>query len=836
MRCKKNIVWSLALALCAVLFASPALADTVRIGVLANNGKELCLRQWQPTADYLSEKIAGHVFQIVPLSFAEIEPALAQGQVEFVTANPSVHIGLEIKYRVSPVATMRRPRFASGQAVFGGVIFTRAGRDDIKTLEDIRGKRFAAVDESSLGGFLIARGVLKKIGLDPYRDFSSLIFTGTHRAAVQAVLAGEADAATARTDTLEAMAGEGLLDLRDVRVFPVPPTTREEAIFPFLLSSPLYPEWPMAKTEGAGDALARAVAAALFVMPAESPAAQAADIAGWTVPLSYQEVANLLRELRAGPFKDYGRVSLAEAARQHADAVVLTAVLFAVLAVAAVLLLRFNRNLRRYRRRLEDELAERRRVEQSLRETEKSKRDLIEYAPIGIFQSSLQGRYLMANGRLAQMYGYDSARDLIDSVRDINAQIYVDQDDHETIRKALEKGVVDRMEVRRRRKDGSLIWVSLSMRVVRDEAGNVLHYEGFARDVTRRRQVEEALWESEERYRTFFANGEAIILMIDPAGWAIVDANQAAMEFYGYGLERLRGMSFLDLTALPEEDLLAALAKTAAFEKGHYFFPHRLAGGDIRDVEVFTGPVHYKGRNLLMTTIHDITELRRLEQIKRDVELIVSHDLKSPLTGLINIPQMLMEEDNITPQQRDMLALVAAAGQKMLRQINSALELHKIESGTYRLKAQACDPAALVREYVDLMAAGARPGAERIRIREQAAGEGAPALQTDKLMLDIILMNLLRNAQEASDPNAPVFVDLSREAGSYVIAVSNSRPVPAEIRERFFEKYATAGKKGGTGLGTYSAAIMTRALGGTITMQTSEEAGTTVTVRLPLGG
>jgi PAS domain S-box-containing protein len=350
-------------------------------------------------------------------------------------------------------------------------------------------------------------------------------------------------------------------------------------------------------------------------------------------------------------------------------------------------------------------------------------------------------------------------------------------------------------------------------------------------------QLDEArrkITESEERYRSFFTSVEAIKLIIEPASGAIKDANPAAVEFYGYGLEQLRGMSICDLNVMPRQECLAELAETLGREKGHGFFRHRLAGGDIREVEVYTSLVHFKGSSLAMHSIHDVTELRRLEQIKEDVERIVRHDLKSPLTGLINIPQMLMDDENLTAQQREMLGLVAASGQKMLRQINSALELHKIESGTYRPLAQECDPAGLIRENVHLMSLGMRLDPGVIVIREQAAGVGAErTLRTDKLLLDIILMNLLRNALEASDAGAQVFVDISGDGGECVIAISNSLPVPVEIREKFFEKYATAGKRGGTGLGTYSAAIMTRALGGTISMRTADDVGTTVTVRIP---
>ncbi len=135
-----------------------------------------------------------------------------------------------------------------------------------------------------------------------------------------------------------------------------------------------------------------------------------------------------------------------------------------------------------------------RRVEmwtRKLQESEERYRGLVEYAPIGIFQSTPQGRYISVNTRLVEMYGYDSEQDLLENVHDIGTQMYVDLSEREEIKGALEKGIVDCKEIRRRRKDGSVIWVSLSMRAVRDRNGDILHYEGFSRDITIRKLDEE---------------------------------------------------------------------------------------------------------------------------------------------------------------------------------------------------------------------------------------------------------------------------------------------------------------------------------------------------------
>lgn len=122
-----------------------------------------------------------------------------------------------------------------------------------------------------------------------------------------------------------------------------------------------------------------------------------------------------------------------------------------------------------------------------------------------------------------------------------------------------------------------------------------------------------ALAESETRYRSMFEDSHAPMLIIDPANQAIVDANVAAGRFYGWSREELRRMSITQINDLPLDHLLGALGRARSHPPDHFFFPHRLADGSIREVEVFTGPVVMAGRQLLYSIIHDVTQRRRAE-------------------------------------------------------------------------------------------------------------------------------------------------------------------------------------------------------------------------------
>ncbi|MBF0538831.1 MAG: PhnD/SsuA/transferrin family substrate-binding protein [Nitrospirae bacterium] len=278
---------------------------------------------------------------------------------------PSIYVEMDVKYCISRIATMQDLSFSGkGYTVFGGVIFTRADRSDINDISDLRGKRFMGVNETSLGGWRAAWGEIKRHGIDPEKDFASLYFINNHVDVVYAVRNGKVDAATVRTDTLERMAARQEIDIREFKVIPYKgkkgPEYRD---FPFLLSTPLYPEWPIAKLIHTPNAVAKMVASALLDMPKDSPAAKAANIEGWTIPLNYEPVDDLLRYLRVGPYEDYGQVTWGDILREHWKMITAIAAFTLCMFFFSVYISRLNVLLNTSRRHLTHELAHRKKTE-----------------------------------------------------------------------------------------------------------------------------------------------------------------------------------------------------------------------------------------------------------------------------------------------------------------------------------------------------------------------------------------------------------------------------------------------------------------------------------------
>ncbi len=158
----------------------------------------------------------------------------------------------------------------------------------------------------------------------------------------------------------------------------------------------------------------------------------------------------------------------------------------------------------------------RKQIDEALRAAEEDYRAIFEQAPFGIFQSTPEGRFLKVNQSLARIYGYDSPEEVVETVHDIAKQIFVDPDDRREFTRLLEEqGQVVDFESLEKRKDGSRIWTSNNARVVKDADGKILHYEGFIRDITARKQAEAHVWEQARLLDLIFQYSLDNIVLLD---------------------------------------------------------------------------------------------------------------------------------------------------------------------------------------------------------------------------------------------------------------------------------------------------------------------------------
>lgn len=276
---------------------------TIRIGVLSYQSLEETRATWTPTAAWLETRIPGHRFRIVPMYFEELGRAVAEQQVGFVLCNPEKYVLLHADHGLSAIATLMPLVEGHPFNRFGGVIFTRADRADIKRLTDLKGKRVSTVSQESMGGYLAQHWTLYKAGVDPRRDLT-VQFTGMpHDNVVEEVLSGRADAGFVRTGVLEQNIRKGRLQASAIRVL----NSQEVTGFRQRLSTDLYPEWPFAAMPGQDPQLKKDVALALLGMEPDSEAATKGGYYGFSPPANYAEVEALMVRLDLHPYKkDFG--------------------------------------------------------------------------------------------------------------------------------------------------------------------------------------------------------------------------------------------------------------------------------------------------------------------------------------------------------------------------------------------------------------------------------------------------------------------------------------------------------------------------------------------------
>ncbi len=362
--------FALLLAVGAVPFSGSTRArasSPVRIGVLAMRGDSWAHRRFDATATYLSNAVEGYRFEVTPMSLPSSETLVSQDEVEFVVTQPANYATLEYRYGLTRMATMVNQTPNGPFTKFGATLFARADHPDIRSLSDLPGRSLLAVSPRGFGGYLMAKEVLLDHDIDPDEDLD-LSFCGFPQdQVVLAVRDGRSDAGTVRAQTLGRMAAAGVIDLDDFRILHEMPADG----FPYARSTRLFPEWAFAVARQTDKQLAQRVAVALLDMQSDHPAAMAARNAGWTVPLDYGPVHDLLRKLREPPYEHEGEITWEAIFEQYKFALA-GAIAGAALLVAGMLhVARLNTKLRHSNRLLQGEVTERMRVEHQLVASEK---------------------------------------------------------------------------------------------------------------------------------------------------------------------------------------------------------------------------------------------------------------------------------------------------------------------------------------------------------------------------------------------------------------------------------------------------------------------------------
>ncbi len=401
-------------------------------------------------------------------------------------------------------------------------------------------------------------------------------------------------------------------------------------------------------------------------------------------------------------------------------------------------------------------------------------------------------------------------------------------------------------------------WFAMSVRpLVRTEKGAVVTHE----NITELKLRENALRESEALFRSLFENHSAIKLIIDPTTARIIDANAAAVGFYGWSLEELRRMSMHQINTLPPEAMDSESAKARNSPRETFQFRHRRANGSVRDVEVYCNRIRTGDRDLLYSIIHDITDRKLAEDARKQLEDrnrhlekslslnrmagAVAHHFNNQLQAMMMSQELALNSLPDPERAREYLQMA----QNSAREANSVSSLMLTYLGQNVLRHQPLDlGATCLAELRQICAEKPR----HVTLEQQIPSPG-PAVRSNSHEIHQILGCLVTNAWEACMPGRATVritvrachaaeipaanrfpVTFSPAAPGYVcIEVSDTGSgIPGENIGQLFDPFYST-KFAGRGLGLPVVLGIVRSHEGVVTVESEPGHGSTFRIFLP---
>ncbi len=341
----------------------------------------------------------------------------------------------------------------------------------------------------------------------------------------------------------------------------------------------------------------------------------------------------------------------------------------------------------------------------------------------------------------------------------------------------------------------------------------------IVRDITDEKLIESALQEKAQLYHAMFEKNQAVKLLIDPKDGAIVDANSAASNYYGYSQLELKSMNICNLNILPAEEIIKEMQVAINGLKSFHKFRHRLSTKEIRDVEVYSSPISISGRELLHSIIHDVTDRKNMEDQLKENETrlrelnatkdkffsIIGHDLKNPFNAIIGFSNILSDQI----KEKDYVGIgeyadiIHKSSLRAMLLLSDLLEWSQLQTGRMVFTPTTFDLVKLIHKVTEL----ANDAAMHKNISISTDLPEQVNLFADKSMIGSILRNLISNAVKFSNENGQINISVTKRPIEFIIAVQDKGVgIKEEAIGKLFrieETYSTRGthQETGTGLG-----------------------------------
>ena len=361
-----------------------------------------------------------------------------------------------------------------------------------------------------------------------------------------------------------------------------------------------------------------------------------------------------------------------------------------------------------------------------------------------------------ANEACRVLYGYEDeadylGRSFLDMVAPSSQEMVMEL----ARRRSMNEEVPSRYQIRSVRADGS--------EFTNEFRGTMFMHDGALYLVTFQREVEDVPVTDHRDdgsfYKAVFDINTAIKLLIDPAGGAIIDANEAAVEFYGWSLDELCQMRITDINELSRDEVAAEMQLARSGRRRYFRFRHRTKGGEVRHVEVHSGPVELGDRQLLLSIIHDVTErdalaaqLRASQQLEAVGRLAggIAHEFNNLLTVVLNGSSVLLRKMNSDSPLRRYLEDMSFASERAADLTRDLLAFSRRQV----LAPQALDLNDVVERMTGMLQ---RSMGSAVTIHTEI-DPGLPSTKSDPRQLEHVLMNLVLNARDAMPDGGQITV------------------------------------------------------------------------------